>query len=561
MSVRDHSGYDARLMGRWPIAGVALTAACSGTEPPAFLDLGDLDRELVVLAALDADDQLLATGFIDFAARSDSSTRILLPAGGRLVGAGFDRSGLAARAPRLDPERLSEFGFASRSQEASTCPEGVLRPDEVRAQIPWPEATRAFEWLGGEEPRVDRDVGADWWSRVSPLVPVRADRCGGHPTLSLRPFASNTPVLAPGSVIDGQPLDPSTDGLSEFVRLDERFVLVAYGRYLVLAEHELGFVDQPGRSITLEPGWRARSVAVGAPDADTGVRRIALIAVLGASEDEGANSRLFEATLDGETLRLVRILKQTMSRIDGVYVRPEDNRIVLYERPDQIYLENADRSSVDPVAVLPGVQLSTNAKRGRLLPSGIAEMPMVIVGSRASSVYLGSADAHTWTNVQEGLTLGSTIRAFTASTRRGGETWLYAGNGDGQVFEREFHESRWRTIAPRLDPSLIEVECAATELEMGCGFAGSRFSWLHLTAFDDRLGQRAVFAMTDFCSVAFVVRPDGCTSSLRMDALGAIIRSADDEIFAARSEAGFVTVATELGHLYELSWAELGLQP
>jgi hypothetical protein len=285
-----------------------------------------------------------------------------------------------------------------------------------------------------------------------------------------------------------------------------------------------------------------------------------LVATNGPSEEEVMGSKVYDGTLEGTVLTRGRLILDTPGIVDTVYVMPANGRLLAFERPAQIYLEDIPGGTLVPIAVLPDVQ-ADGFKRGRLEPSGLPTHPVALVGARANTVYLGSADSLEWLNLQDGLSLGLTVRGFATTPEPNGDYSLYAGNTAGHMFQRRFSDQAWSPIPVRLDPALNATECAVLDEDEACGFARPQQSWQHFTVLADARGQHAVFGLTDLCSMAFIVRPDGCASSFAIEGLGPIGRSADDEIFAARNEAGFLTLATELGNVFEISRMELGLEP
>ena len=553
------SAYDSRLVGRWPIAGLALFWACTATETPVFLDLGQLDRELVLLASLDAEGRTLQGALFDWSQEPLSTSLLPVPTDGRLVGVAFDRAELLARSPRLDQTRLDALAFEGRNDAAESCAEGLLDASRGRTLIGWPSGARAFELDADEARLADRVLTEEWFASVLLSTPVTIDRCNGHPEVRLRPFAPRMPILERGSVINGVPslLEKATMG--EFVRVDEERALLTYANFLIVAERGVGFVDEPGRSIDIGAEWITRSFSVGPPRPGSGIRRVIVVSVNGDTLPEVTRSRLSETTLDGWTLGPVRTILESETTFDAVHIRTDDERFILFEKPGLFHQEQTVGGNLEVVGDF-NDQLFAVDKRARLVTAGPPSHPFALLGAGPNTIFIGRNDGLEWLSLQQGLTTGLTLRAFAALSGTNEEPQLYAGNTTGHAFQKKFSDRAWERIHPRLDPALAPLSCAELDPSSPCGFAIPKVAWQHFSVFADHAGQPALFAFSDLCSIAFVLRPDGCTSSVILDELGAVGRLTFDEIYAGQSAAGFLTLGTESGNLYELEWSALGLE-
>lgn len=546
-------------MRRGLIAAIALLLGCGDGGARGFVDLSRFGRELALLASVDAQGRVVEQRLVDLGDPSAGALLLSVPAGGELLAIAFDQAPLRALAPRFDAARTAELRFTRRVRQDLTCPEGFLDLEARVTRGDWPADSRAFR-LGPDDSAVT-EVATDQGrlSGLSLQVPVSPERCADHPEIALRPFAPGLPLFQPGFLVGGEAPPPGRHDLNDMVRLDAERILMAYGYALLVAQRGLGYEDGPTRFLAIGLDRRFYSLAAGPPDGN-GRRRVVFVKLIQEPRQEPVGSEVWESTLDGLDFSPPRLLHTTEGLIDSVYVEPSTGLALLFEQPGQIYRERSSGDGFEQVAELPDTQPTTD-KRGRFSGSGIPAYPVLLLGARPVTVYLGTADGSRWINAGAQLTPGYTYRAFAVHDPHGGEPRYYAGNTGGFLLHRRASDREWQPLPVRMSPELISVGCGATMRLDECGFLEPAHAWRHLSAAGSRGRPDLLVGFSDHCAISFMVDERGCTSHFTWEGAERILRPAEDEVMLARVEAGFLTVATELGSLYEQPLEELGIAP
>lgn len=544
-------------MRRGFIAAIALLWGCDDGGSRVFVDLSRFGRELALLASVDAQGRVVEQRVVALDASDTGALLLSVPAGGELLALAFDRGPLRALAPRHEATREAELRFTSRARLDLSCPEGLLDFEARVTRGAWPSDSRAFR-LGPDDATVT-EVASDEgrFSALSLEVPVHPERCADHPEIALRPFAPDLPLFRPGFLVGGVAPPPGRHDLNDLVRLDADRALLAYGYSLLVARRGVGYEDGATRFVPVGPGRRFRSIAAGPAQPD-GRRRVVFVKLIQAPQEEPTGSEVFDTLLDGLDFSPPRRLHTTERLIDSVYVEPSSGRALLFEQPGQILRERTAGDGFEPVAELPDTQPTTD-KRGRFAESGVPAYPVMLLGARPVTVYLGTADGRQWINVGAQLTPGYTYRAFAVRDPLSEEPHYYAGNTGGFLLHRRASDREWRSLTARLSPALIGWGCGATMQLDACGFLEPSHEWRHLSAAQSGARSDLLVGIGDVCALSFMVDERGCTSHFTWEGTAPTARPSEDQVMIARVEAGFLTVATELGALFEQPMAELGV--